>query len=195
MIEKGCSTVSRLMLGHILTRSNVAHYIQQLYIHRPETYRHCINVGYLVAEITYELGVIKNRDDIVCGALLHDIGKLMIPEKILLKPDRLTNEEWCLVQRHPEFGYDIVKDDPDLSKITKSIILRHHEKFDGSGYPSGLCDLPREIQIVTVCDIYDALTEKRSYGKEYDYLEALQIMSSEPINNTISDYIRRCPDK
>lgn len=98
------------------------------------------------------------------GSILHDIGKLGIPENVLNKPGQLTDEEFALIKRHSQMGYDILTEVP-LLKSAKDIILYHHESYDGSGYPAGLSgeDIPLVARIVSIADAYDAMTSKRPY--------------------------------
>ncbi len=114
-------------------------------------------LGYSDKELT-ELGI---------GAVLHDIGKCKIPNEILLKPGRLTKEEFEVMKKHSIFGYDIVINTPGLSKKIANIAYQHHEKWNGSGYPAGLSgnDIDSYARIVTAADIYDALTADRVYRK------------------------------
>lgn len=103
---------------------------------------------------------------IVQAAPMHDVGKLGIPDYILLKAGRLTPEEMVIMRRHPVIGYDILKDSSsEIIRLGASIALTHHEKFDGSGYPHGLAgtDIPLEGRIVAVADVFDALTSVRPY--------------------------------
>lgn len=98
------------------------------------------------------------------GSTLHDVGKLSIPEAILNKPGGFTDEEYLTMQRHTVNGYDILKNSPMLEGV-KEIILYHHERYDGSGYPSGLKgeEIPLLARIVSIADAYDAMTSKRLY--------------------------------
>lgn len=195
MVDTGCTIDSRLLLCELIVRPSVVKYLQRLCDEKYATFKHSMNVAYLVAEIIHNKGVTENVEDIICGALLHDIGKLAIPDEILLKKGKLTDEEWDLMRQHPVLGYEMIKDEEDISDLTKQIVLKHHEKLDGSGYPTQAEDLNYEIQIVTVCDIYDALTEPRTYGKMYNLAEAFGIISTEPVNTSVLEFIRRCPDK
>jgi response regulator RpfG family c-di-GMP phosphodiesterase len=107
------------------------------------------------------------------GAWLHDIGKLGIPDAILLKPGPLTSEEWLVMQRHPQIGFDLVKRIPFLSEAAE-IILMHHERCDGSGYPLGLKgqDIPLGARIFAVSDTVDAMTSDRPYRSARSFQEA-----------------------
>jgi response regulator RpfG family c-di-GMP phosphodiesterase len=107
------------------------------------------------------------------GAWLHDIGKLGIPDAILLKPGPLTSEEWLVMQRHPQIGFDLVKRIPFLSEAAE-IILMHHERCDGSGYPLGLTgqDIPLGARIFAVSDTVDAMTSDRPYRSARSFQEA-----------------------
>ncbi|MEW5938432.1 MAG: HD domain-containing phosphohydrolase, partial [Chloroflexota bacterium] len=98
------------------------------------------------------------------GALLHDIGKMGVPDQILLKPDKLTDEEWEIMRRHPQFAYDMLAPIPYL-KPALDIPYCHHEKWDGSGYPRGLKgeQIPLAARLFAVVDVYDALTSDRPY--------------------------------
>ena len=98
------------------------------------------------------------------GALLHDIGKMGIPDSILQKPGKLTPEEWDIMRRHPAYAYDLLKDIEFLQEAI-DIPYCHHEKWDGSGYPRGLkgTDIPLPARIFSIVDVWDALTSDRPY--------------------------------
>ena len=100
------------------------------------------------------------------AAPMHDVGKIGIPDNILLKPDRLTNDEFTIIKQHPQFGVDIIEEyDDELIVAARRIILAHHEKWDGTGYPNGLQgeQIPLFGRITAVADVYDALTSDRPY--------------------------------
>ncbi len=114
------------------------------------------------------------------GALLHDVGKLIVPAEVLNKPGKLTDEEWALVRKHPEAGEQMLADVQfpwDVSPMVRS----HHERWDGKGYPDGLAgeDIPLPARILCVADVYDALTTERSYKRAFSQLEAIEIMRRE----------------
>lgn len=112
-------------------------------------------------------------DDIRKGALLHDIGKIAVPDAILNKPSTLNEDEWLVVRRHPEVGFGLVKNVGMVREIG-NIILYHHEKFDGSGYPQGLKkeDIPLEARIFSLADTLDAITSPRPYREARDFTTA-----------------------
>ncbi len=107
------------------------------------------------------------------GAWLHDIGKLAIADAILLKPGALTGEERAIMQQHVRIGYDLVKRIPFLAEAAE-IILTHHERWDGSGYPRGLkgTDIPLSARIFAVADTLDAMTSDRPYRSGLPFLDA-----------------------
>ena len=106
----------------------------------------------------------KALDDLKQGALLHDIGKIAIPDRILLKAGPLTEEEWVVMRTHAQVGYDIIKTSPDL-KAAANIVGCHHENWDGSGYPRGIAgeDIPIGARIFALADAYDAMRSDRPY--------------------------------
>ncbi len=108
------------------------------------------------------------------GALLHDVGKIAVPDHILLKPTSLTDEELKVMRKHPSIGYDIVNRIKFLREAAE-IVLAHHERFDGSGYPHGLKgeNIPLGARLFAVVDVYDALTSIRPYRTPMSHEEAL----------------------
>lgn len=115
----------------------------------------------------------KMKREIGFGALLHDVGKIAVPDQILLKPGKLADREWAEMCKHPEAGYRIVKRIGFL-KDAAEIVYAHHEKFDGGGYPRGLEgeEIPFGARIFMVADVYDALTSERPYRSPVSYEEA-----------------------
>lgn len=107
-------------------------------------------------------------------AVLHDIGKISIPDSIIFKPGKLTSKEWEIIKKHPEIGYRVARSSPDLIQIAKGI-LYHHERWDGKGYPEGLKGnkIPLISRIVAIVDAYDAMTNDRPYRKAMSKKKAL----------------------
>ncbi len=115
----------------------------------------------------------KMKREIGFGALLHDVGKIAVPDRILLKPGKLADNEWTEMRKHPEAGYRIVKRIGFLKEAAE-IVYAHHEKFDGGGYPRGLKGegIPFGARMFMVADVYDALTSERPYHSSMSYVEA-----------------------
>ncbi len=139
-----------------------------------ETAGHSHRVTLYSAKLAKELGVAEHElKTIAMGAWLHDIGKLAIPDAILLKPGALTEEEWIIMRSHAQLGFDLVKRIPFLADAAE-IILTHHERCDGSGYPQGLetMDVPLGARIFAVADTVDAMTSDRPYRAALSFEEA-----------------------
>ncbi|MBL8103027.1 MAG: response regulator [Anaerolineales bacterium] len=138
-----------------------------------------------VTEISEKLGRIMgvSEDELIFmrrGALLHDIGKLGVPDAILLKPDKLTDEEWEIMHQHPQYAYDMIKPIEYL-RPALDIPFCHHEKWDGSGYPRGLKgkDIPLTARIFAVVDVWDALTSDRPYRSAWDKEKAREYIKEQ----------------
>ncbi len=146
-----------------------------------ETFGHSRVVARYSQALAQILGITDNSriDHIRQGALLHDVGKIAIPDAILKKPDRLTAEEWEKIKLHPTLGYGLIKE-IKLVETVGHIILYHHERFDGQGYPFGLKkdNIPLEARIFALADSLDAITSHRPYRRERDFRAAqLEIIS------------------
>ena len=131
----------------------------------------------LARELQLTTGTLKT---IVAGALLHDLGKIRIDDSILKKEGRLTEEEFGYIRRHPEMGVTLLEG-KEFPWDVKPVILHHHEKFDGSGYPAGLAgdEIPLTARIVCLADVFDALTSDRPYRVAFTPDQALDIMTAE----------------
>lgn len=141
-----------------------------------DTDDHSHRVSDLACRIAAYLGLSpKIIRSIKQGAMLHDVGKIGVPDAILRKPGALTEEERALMQNHPMWGYEMLKDIPFLSSVLP-LILYHHEKFDGSGYPEGLKGekIPIEARIFAIVDAYDAMTSDRPYRSRMSMLDAFK---------------------
>jgi hypothetical protein len=133
-----------------------------------ETKGHSVRVAQHSLDIAKLLGIGDEEElmTIYRGALMHDVGKIGVPDAILLKPDKLTEEEWEFMRRHPALGYRILAQVPYLRPAAK-IVLAHHERWDGFGYPRGLRgeEIPLGARIFAVCDTYDAIISDRPYRR------------------------------
>lgn len=146
----------------------------------PETGAHIQRMSHYSALIARRLGLGDAfADALLMAAPMHDVGKLGIPDTILLKPGRLTAEEFIVMKRHPQIGHDILKgSSSSILRLGATIALTHHEKFDGSGYPHGLAGeaIPMEGRIVAVADVFDALTSARPYKPAWSMSRAVALL-------------------
>jgi putative nucleotidyltransferase with HDIG domain len=144
----------------------------------PFTYRHSVGVAEVASSIAVQLGLPEDRRKLISrAALLHDLGKLAVPNTILDKPGRLTPEEFTVVQKHPRLSREILARIQPFAEIAY-IAGTHHERIDGSGYPDKLCgdQLTLEARIVAVADFYGALVENRPYRAGMSHAEAMAIL-------------------
>jgi len=140
-----------------------------------ETEGHTRRVAEMTVQLAERMGFPAGELEILRqGALLHDIGKVGIPDSILLKPSPLTDEEWAVMKQHPVFASKVISGIEHL-KPAMDIPLCHHEKWDGSGYPNGLRadQIPLQARIFSVVDVYDALTSDRPYRSAWPKDDAL----------------------
>jgi putative two-component system response regulator len=149
----------------------------------PETGAHIQRMSRYARLIAEQLGLPEPDCDLIQRAApMHDIGKVGIPDRILLKPGRLDAEEFAIMKRHAEYGYRILANsESELLQLAAVIAWTHHEKWDGSGYPRGLAggDIPQVGRIVAVADVFDALTSSRPYKPAWPLERALELLKSE----------------
>ncbi len=146
----------------------------------PETGAHILRMAHYSRLIANRLGMRQNFcDTLLEAAPMHDVGKLGTPDQILLKPARLTPEEFEIMKQHATIGYEILRDSASpVLQMGAIIAWTHHEKFDATGYPRGLKgeDIPLEGRIVAVADVFDALTSERPYKKPWTHEAAVEYL-------------------
>lgn len=149
----------------------------------PETGAHIQRMAHYSRLIAQGLGMPAATQQLILEAApMHDVGKIGIPDYILLKPGRLTREEFELMKRHAQLGYELLKESGSkVLQLGAEIALTHHEKFDGSGYPRGLSGeaIPLPGRIVAVADVFDALTSERPYKRAWDVEQAADYLREE----------------
>jgi two-component system response regulator RpfG len=148
-----------------------------------ETGNHVVRMAKYSRLIAEELGLDKAEcETIELAAPMHDIGKIGIPDQILLKPGKLLQEEFRVMKQHTRMGYEILKDSPSrYLQMGAVIALGHHEKYNGSGYPNALSgeDIPLPARIVAVADVYDALSSRRCYKPAWTHKNVMQMLHTE----------------
>ena len=167
---------SKISESHSIRHSILSSLEKTLQEKTNETKEHAKRMEKLSLKLGNKLNLTSGElDELRLLARLHDIGKVAVPEKILNKPDNLTDEEFEIVKNHPESGYRIVKSVPALAHVAQGV-LTHHERWDGNGYPQGLSgdDIPYISRIISVVDTYDVMTHERSYKDYQSKEEALQ---------------------
>ncbi len=143
------------------------------------TFKHSVDVATMAMVIAKKLGMSQEEVyDIGIAGLLHDIGKSKIPNEILNKPGRLTEEEFAVMKQHPTYGYQILKENKELKDIIKLAVLQHHEKINGAGYPLGVEEarICQFAKIISVVDIYDALVTDRPYKQGFTQRDAVEMI-------------------
>ncbi|MBO9598750.1 MAG: HD domain-containing protein [Cohnella sp.] len=141
------------------------------------TYFHCVRVALLAerAADALELGD-SVKQNLVRGSFIHDLGKLMVPNGLLESDKPLTEEEWSIIKRHPEFGAEMIARNAEMNEDVIQLVLHHHERWDGNGYPSGLKgeQIPLLARICAVADAFDSMTSERTYRARRPVTDALR---------------------
>jgi HD-GYP domain-containing protein (c-di-GMP phosphodiesterase class II) len=143
---------------------------------------HTRRVAALAVEVGELLGLSPTRlRSLAIGGLLHDIGKLSVPESILKKPGALDDDEYAMIKLHPERGRELLNELGGFDENVRRLVLDHHERLDGSGYPRGLeaASIDLATRILSVCDVYDALVSPRVYRPAWPQEDALALLHDE----------------
>ena len=148
-----------------------------------ETGLHVIRMSWFCRFLAEAAGKDPDWCDLLYHAApMHDIGKIGIPDNVLLKPGKLDADEWQIMQRHAQYGADIIGEhNSPLLQMAREVAIYHHEKWDGSGYPHGLAGtaIPLSARIVALADVFDALTSERPYKKAWPEHEAIALLEKE----------------
>ena len=170
------------MISPLIDVEGVLDYLYRVKSHSNYTFEHSVNVAITTGVFSRWLHYsdVEHRNLIMAG-LLHDIGKLNVPLKILDKPGKLLDSEFTEIKKHPEEGYKIFANLDELSEGTKMGVWQHHERMDGSGYPGGLqrTEIHEYAKIVSIADIYDAMTSNRAYRNKLTPLTAMGLIAGE----------------
>lgn len=144
------------------------------------TYMHSVAVCALMVALARELGLDEaTTREMGMAGLLHDLGKALMPMDVLNKPGKLTDEEFAIIKRHPEEGHKLLVEGATVGAMPLDVVLHHHEKMDGSGYPRRLKgeQISLHARMGAVCDVYDAITSNRPYKAGWDPAESIRKMA------------------
>jgi HD-GYP domain-containing protein (c-di-GMP phosphodiesterase class II) len=149
--------------------------LKDLKIKDEYTFSHCVNVCMLSIFLAIKAGLDRDKiQSLGTGCLLHDLGKILIPTEMLQKPEKLTDDEFEEMKNHPVYGYEAINNELNINATSKVVVLLHHERIDGTGYPLGLKgdETPFLSRIVAVADAFDAMMSNRVYRSKLDLNEA-----------------------
>lgn len=169
-------SAARDIVDSIMRNPDALLSLSQLKDYDNYTYIHSVNVAILTVSVAYHLDYSEERlIEIGMGGLLHDIGKMRVPEEILNKPGKLTDSEFAIIKRHPELGLESILDQRGIPDIARKMVLQHHERYNGKGYPFGIKgERIHEVGLISaVADVYDALTSDRIYKAAWTPQKAL----------------------
>ncbi len=170
------------MINDLLYSSDVLGNLTEIQGFDDYTYHHSVNTTIIALILGIASGYSEQKlIELGMGVLMHDIGKIKIPEEILNKKTPLTEEEFREIKQHAIYGFDILRKNNDLSLLSSHVAFQHHEKFDGSGYPRGLkgSEIHEYGKLAAVADVYEALTSKRVYRRAVDPNEAYEYIISQ----------------
>jgi HD-GYP domain-containing protein (c-di-GMP phosphodiesterase class II) len=175
----------------ILDEEETANQLISMTEHDTYTYTHSVNVGMFSIMLAKRVLDLQEHDlrELGAGFFLHDLGKVRVDPAIINKRGRLTKDELDQIKKHPRFGYQILKSSRQLSEEVGHIVMQHHERVDGKGYPQGLArdEIHIYARICSIADVYDALTSKRSYKRSLNPFNALVVMRNEMLGHIQKD--------
>jgi len=171
------------MMNYLTTDAHALESLQSIVGHNFYIYTHSVQVTALNLLLHEKIFNIDPDEmiDVGIGSILHDFGMIFITEKVLDKPDALSDVEYYKVKQHTQKAYEFLKRNGLNSEVALTIIRHHHERYDGNGYPTGIKgdDIPRSAQLAGICDVYSALITDRAYRKASSHADALKVMQAD----------------
>ncbi|MFC4387134.1 HD-GYP domain-containing protein [Gracilibacillus marinus] len=167
------------LIGNLYEQEEVMHYLSDLLIIDDYVFNHSLNVTIYTLALAKELRYNKKDLQVIgLGSLLHDIGKVYIPQEILNKEGKLTDTEFQIVKAHTEYGFEILRKSHSIPLLVAHCAFQHHERLDGSGYPRGLKEdkIHPYAKILGIADVFDAVTSNRVYRKAMLPHEGIEIL-------------------
>jgi len=194
-IREAKQTISQVV-DLIIQDDSTTRHLVQITSHDFKTYAHSVTVGLLGVSLSKVLFSRSNGHDLHelgAGFFLHDIGKVCVDTAIINKPGRLTDEEMRIMRKHPAYGGDVLRETGQLTGECAQIVLQHHERDDGTGYPLKLKgeEIHLYAKICSIADVFEALTAERPYKKKMGPFEALQLMKTEMLGHFQKDLFDR----
>jgi HD-GYP domain-containing protein (c-di-GMP phosphodiesterase class II) len=184
------------IVDHILADEETASHMALITSHDYYTYTHSVNVGMLSVLLAKRVfGTTASDHDMKelgSGFFLHDVGKCDMPMELINKPGRQEEHEWRMMRNHPSKGNQILTDTHTLSREVGIIVMQHHERHDGTGYPFGLKgnEIHMYARICSIADVFDALTSTRAYKRKLPTFEALKVMREEMLHHFSPDVFK-----
>lgn len=175
-VDKACRTVLPA-INKLAGSSDTHRILLALETQDDDTFKHSVGVSVIAGLIGKWLGLsVQERIRVSLAGLFHDVGKLFVPLSILHKPGKLDDNEYREIKRHSQYGYDLLRREPDLDPCIALAALQHHEREDGSGYPAGLSGnrLEQVSKIVAVADVFHAMSSRRAYRNALPLFDVLQ---------------------
>lgn len=169
------------MVDHILEEGSVNTNLFEIKSYDDYTYIHCVDTCIMAVFLGSTLHLPKDQlRDLSVAAILHDIGKTKISNSIITKQGKLTDEEFSIIQSHPIYGEEILRTISSIPSIVIKAVAQHHEKFNGKGYPYGVSGNNINIfaRIISICDVFTAVSANRSYRKRFDPYDAYELILS-----------------
>jgi HD-GYP domain-containing protein (c-di-GMP phosphodiesterase class II) len=187
-VKKGVAEVVDL----ILTDDDTSYYLMNITSHDFYTYTHSVNVGFLavsLAKALFRKSMANEMHELGAGFFVHDLGKVHVDPAIINKPGVLTDDEMEQMRKHPDMGHKILLDTNQLTNECRKIVMQHHERFNGMGYPKKLKgdEIHLYGKICSIADVFDALTSDRPYRKKMDSFKAMKLMKEEMLEHFQKD--------
>ncbi|WP_052646836.1 HD-GYP domain-containing protein [Paenibacillus terrae] len=196
---RSSTAINEILKKDLISKNTISTLFTMIEVRDGYTGYHSSNVAKYAYQVAKSMKLSNEAcKNIYIGCKLHDLGKIYIPEGILNKPGQLSEEEFLLLKEHPLRGYQVVSQIPVFENTcVPDIVLYHHERVDGKGYPKGLSkeEIPIEARIVAVCDAYDAMTTSRSYRNAMAPEQAIDIIKNNigtQFDPTVTDHFLEC---
>lgn len=189
-----CEVARDKLISEVTSRVDQIQYLSQVRVRDEFTYSHILDVTALSIALAVKVGFSRQEvKDVALAAILHDLGKLMIPRNIMFKPGRLSEKEFEVMQLHPGLDYKLITEVLRLPEHIARPALEHQEMYGGGGYPLGLKgdEIHPYSHLVKIADVYDALTSKRPYKESIPSSKAIRIMLSEGEKSFHPEYLAR----